>query len=389
MCHSSVHCSDAPSSARPASGVLAAAAICLAASTGCAVTHEPLASGYSGRQAISREQQRAFRYLPLAGDDHIESERLESTAQVERRLLRMRVPAAAPDSVHGARLRASVDPTLRPAPPRPLGSDPTEMQVVFEYYRSLNTTEKQAPAIIVTPILGGNYELSRYISRYFSGLGFHCVIVMRGEEVLMPQWELDDLDSFLRRSVVARRHVLDWLGRQPEVDADRLGSFGISLGSLVHVVLCAVEPNRLRSNVFVMCGGDVPSVLRHSTEGRLVRFRDAWMSRHGASESDLEVLARQTIQSDPLNFASSVDARDALLIGSRFDKVIPFENQEKLRLRMGGPERVVIPTGHYSAFFYLNVIRDRAFEFLRQGLRPAPVRVRPAGELVRVKGAIR
>ena len=205
----------------------------------------------------------------------------------------------------------------------------------------------------------------------------------------MPQWELEDLDAFLLRAVVARRHVLDWLGRQPEVDASRLGTFGISLGSLVHVVLCAVESERLRSNVFVMCGGDVPSMLRYSSEGRLIRFRKAWMKRHGATQADLEASAREKVKVDPLSFAANVDARQALLIGSRFDGVIPFENQDKLRNRMGGPERVVIPSGHYTAFFYLNVIRERALEFLRQGLRPVPEGAISAGTLLRAEGAIR
>jgi hypothetical protein len=55
---------------------------------------------------------------------------------------------------------------------------------------------------------------------------------------------------------------------------------------------------------------------------------------------------------DPLSYAKRVDPRRVLLITAVFDEVIPKRFGDRLWRRMGRPEVVRIPTGHYTAGLY-------------------------------------
>ncbi len=371
---------------------LAAAALLLLG-PGCAVAHQPLDPAYAGPTPISRELASWFDYEALDGGPAVQLELTETSERWERHLAVFRVPAPAA-STEERRWREAADAAGAPAPEPartsagaevsfapeqshalvPPGRRPGEMQVIFEYYRARGgeNDDEPRPGLLVTPILGGNYTLSRYIARYFAEQGYHTALVLRDEKVLAPHWELTDINGFVQRSIIARRHVLDWMQARPEIDGDRIGSFGVSLGSLISCALSAIEPDRVKRSVLVMCAGDMPTILAHGDEGTINRFRKAWLERNpGATPADLEAETRVALDLDPIVFAPSVDARRVLLFGTRFDAVLPFRNQELLREALGRPARWVVPTGHYTSVVYLMLIRERAQAFLDEALRPA------------------
>ena len=59
----------------------------------------------------------------------------------------------------------------------------------------------------------------------------------------------------------------DLLASRPEIDADRIGITGISLGGIVAATAAGNEP-RLQRAVFILSGGDLLPLINHAKETR-------------------------------------------------------------------------------------------------------------------------
>jgi dienelactone hydrolase len=227
--------------------------------------------------------------------------------------------------------------------------------VKFEWWRSLRAEARwgpRAPTIVVTPILGGGRSIARSQCRTLVAAGFHVALVDRGPRVMAEHWPIEQVDLFLRRGVAGRRAVVDWLEDRPEVDPARLGAMGISMGGLITTILFAVEP-RFESAVIALAGADVPSIVRQSTEGRLVRWREARAAERGGDEAAVEAALRAALGSDPGVMARAIDPRRVFQVTARLDTVVPASHQERLWEELGRPLRYDLPTGHYTGILYL------------------------------------
>ena len=69
------------------------------------------------------------------------------------------------------------------------------------------------------------------------------------------------------RMVADWKAVLDALAGLPEVDADRVGYWGLSMGTMLGLPFVAAEP-RIKAAVLGLCGLRGSSVIRGRTEGR-------------------------------------------------------------------------------------------------------------------------
>jgi hypothetical protein len=55
-----------------------------------------------------------------------------------------------------------------------------------------------------------------------------------------------------------------------------------------------------------------------------------------------------------------------LLVLACCDRVVPIRKGRELRDRMGRPETIFLPTGHYSALLCLPYLQHESFKFLRK-----------------------
>jgi dienelactone hydrolase len=240
--------------------------------------------------------------------------------------------------------------------------------VSFDYYRADGEAGDPRPAVVISPITGGGYEVSRLLARDLTAHGYHAVIVKRpeNEKALRRQVELGGFETVMRDAIAARRRVIDWLVTRDEVDARRIGAYGVSLGGVLTAVLAAVD-ERVVASVVVMGCGDLPALLCRSVEPEARRLARA----HGVPENPVpadlqafEDLAGPILQTDPQRLARHVDSREIFLVTTRRDKSVPTVLQDRLHEALGGPESLSLPTGHYSAVVYLPVILERARGFL-------------------------
>lgn len=241
-------------------------------------------------------------------------------------------------------------------------------RVTFEFWRS-KVGSGPRPCILMIPILAGNYPECAHLGAFISENGMHAFFVHREEDLLAYGNEPADLEMILRRSVVNIRRTLDWAAARPDVDPERLGMVGISLGAIAGSIVCAVEP-RLRRNVLIMGGADLARIFWESRETPVYRWKADHRRRWGAR--DLESFRARFAEgflSDPAVYAPYVDARHVLQFIAEYDNKVPTPCQWQLWEALGKPRGWSIPIGHYTAIFYIGFAEEKALAFWREGFR--------------------
>lgn len=151
------------------------------------------------------------------------------------------------------------------------------------------------------------------------------------------------LAANFRQSVLDARRALWWLSRRPEIDASRIGMFGISLGAIVGAAVYSVD-DAPKYAVFMLGGADFPSlVVASSMTGPFVR-------QMGVTPKQIREAWRDI---DPADFRARNLGKKALLINVRSDTVIPSSNALRLKDAFPDSRQEWLPLGHYTAILHL------------------------------------
>ncbi len=154
---------------------------------------------------------------------------------------------------------------------------------------------------------------------------------------------IDQLARNFLQSVSDARRALGVLAARPEVDAQRVALFGISLGAIVGAVTWSVDP-RPAAGVFLMGGADFPGIaVNGSLSGPFVR-------KMGHREEELRIAWAGL---DPLDYKASNAGKKPLLINVRSDTVIPRANALRLKEAFPDSRQVWLPLGHYTAILHM------------------------------------
>ncbi len=245
------------------------------------------------------------------------------------------------------------------------GFEPTEPTVEVEWFESRAAGAR--PAILFSPILGGDYPLERGLCRFFADHGLHVALTHRKTLKVSPEKDVSHLELLLRQAIVRNRQVVDWMAAQPNVDATRLGSFGISMGGMANVITAAVEP-RLQAHVIALAGGSLADILCSSHDKLLTKPRAKYLAYHHIDLDTMHRILAEQIRTDPMRLAPYVDARRVLLIVTLLDRTIGTVNALRLRTALGRPETTFLPLGHYTAYLALPVLKRDSLRFFRKHL---------------------
>ncbi|MFW6162374.1 MAG: alpha/beta hydrolase family protein [Planctomycetota bacterium] len=258
--------------------------------------------------------------------------------------------------------------------PSPIRYDLLECNTVHaEYYQPRQATAP-GPGLIVLHILDGRFLVARMVCRSFAAMGVPCLMVqmpyygarrprgVRLSEVMLekPQRMFEAMEG----AVPDIRRAASWLQARPEVDPDRLGLLGVSLGAITGALVAGVDP-RFNRNVLVIGGGDPATILWHAPETRAVRRH---LEQMGYTR---ESLAEAVQAVDPITFAHRVNPRQALMINATDDQTIPKACTLALWEAMGKPTLQWRRGGHYSMGLYTPLILSDAHTFITR-LPPDP-----------------
>jgi 2,6-dihydroxypseudooxynicotine hydrolase len=141
--------------------------------------------------------------------------------------------------------------------------------------------------------------------------------------------------------------AIDWLEKRDDVDASRLGVYGVSLGGYYAVRVAATEPRVLAT---IELAGTYS--LASQWDERSVVSREAFVKRSGARD---EVEARQLAKLIDMEGLGPRISRPILVLHGRRDPIAPFEGAERLAAETRTSELVAYDDGNHG-------MTNRAFE---------------------------
>ena len=253
------------------------------------------------------------------------------------------------------------------------------------YYRSKLSGQKKV--VIVLPIWGTHTYPSRKMARSllkYSDGRMNVLRILDGDYLF--DWDamksasteqqlmatISRMTKRVRTHVIDIRRSIDWLERQPDIDADHIGLVGFSMAAMVSSLVVANEP-RVTASVLAM-GGAHPHEMFATCFGRAKQARKIIMSRFGwTKEIFQKKMEKPVAPIDPVRFAGSVDPKRVLMFEAKYDACIPKTGRDALWQAMGKPTRVIWPYGHKMAFLTMtflgfNSMRRKIYDFLEQTL---------------------
>jgi cephalosporin-C deacetylase-like acetyl esterase len=242
--------------------------------------------------------------------------------------------------------------------PSPIETPDAVNNVVHAEYFAPTGSGPKRPGVIVLHILGADFPLSRYMAARLADRGVAALFVKLpyyGERRPASQGQsakrflstdIERTVTAMRQAVCDVRRAAAWLAARPDVDAQRLGVAGISLGGIVAALTVAVDP-AIREGVFLLAGGDLSSILWGMPEG--AGYHEAWLAS-GRTKKDLKIL---TDPFDPLTYADRLIGKRLLFIAGKVDEVVPPSSTLLLWEAAGRPPIHWCDCGHYSAVGYL------------------------------------
>jgi dienelactone hydrolase len=244
--------------------------------------------------------------------------------------------------------------------PSPVDSpDPVNNTVHAEYFlpaaAAPNPEVRRRPAVIVLHILGADFALSRYLAARLADRGVAALFVKLpyygerrspGESKRFLSTDIDRSIGAMRQGVCDVRRAAAWLAGRPEIDPERLGITGVSLGGILSAVAAAVDPTLNRA-ALLLAGGDLGRILWEMPEA--AKYRALWLDS-GKTIADLRKL---TDPFDPLAYAHRLKGKHVMMIAGSVDEVIPPDCTRALWSAAGRPPITWYDCGHYSAIAYL------------------------------------
>jgi dienelactone hydrolase len=244
--------------------------------------------------------------------------------------------------------------------------------------RGMTAGDPPRPAVICLHIMDGNVELvqiacSALAARGIPALWFNLPYYgprspAGGRHAVAADPAL--FVTAMSQSVEDVRRTVDVLASRPEIDPQRIGVMGISLGGILAATAAEKDP-RIARAALILAGGDLLPVIYQAKETR----RLSELLRRLPPERRAEV--EHAIQeADPLRHADRLRARaqsgKVLMLNAGSDEVMPRACTEKLAAALGIGDRVhwLDGLGHYTAMAALAGMLQTTADFFAQDLPP-------------------
>jgi len=255
-----------------------------------------------------------------------------------------------------------------PSPILEGGEDPNDT-IHGHYYVPKGVDEPHAGAVVLH-WLGGSFDPLRVICRGMALKGMSTLMIYmphygprRGPARERMMASLDGggelaLRTF-RQSVLDTRRAGDWLSSRPEVDKDRLGIMGISLGCILGSLTAGIDP-AFKRHCFVIGGGDLAGVVMNGSPEAM-----GVSAALGATGMSLEDLRAVWEPIDPLTYASRLSGKTVMMINMTKDEIFPLESTNALKDAIGVEEIEWFEGGHYDIVYHFFKVISLAAKHLQ------------------------
>ncbi len=239
-------------------------------------------------------------------------------------------------------------------------------RIDFYVPKNIKPGEKR-PVILISPILGGNMVVDRF-ARYYAGRGYLAALVHRKRTWWDEKKDMQQIEDYLRSSVIRLRQAVDWVSVQPEVDPRRIGAFGVSYGAILHVVLAAVEP-RIRYHVLAMPAAPIPDVIMACPDKAITKLLTQAQEKNGLTLEQVYDQLQKTVRTDPKYLAPYVPRDRMLVYVAAFDRVVGARRSFGLWKALGKPKLRVMPFGHYGGVVVFPLLQTQSYLAFKRHLK--------------------
>ncbi len=251
--------------------------------------------------------------------------------------------------------------------PSPFKSPHPENNTVHADYYLPTRSEGKVPGVIVLHITGGDQELSRLISSHLAANGVAALFVQmayygprrpKGSRLRLLSYDFDHSIRAVRQTVLDVRRATAWLESRKELDHDRLGILGTSLGGFMAALSAEMEPKLDRVVILLAGGGFADGFYDHP---KAMPYRLAWELMGGTKGMVKKMLAPV----DPLTCAGNLKSRKVLMISASKDEIVHPKMAKALWQASGKQKIIWINAGHYTAALYIAPIMKQALDHLK------------------------
>lgn len=220
------------------------------------------------------------------------------------------------------------------------------------------------PTILVLPIGNGVDFCAKGFARHFATNGFNCAVVHNRHVDIEDIGTAEQVEDYLRQTVLDSRQVLDYLVERKEVDGNKLGCLGMSLGGIRASIVAGVD-ERLKCSVIGLAGGSMADVAFHSKLKEVKEYMRGLVEM-GISPETIRAEVSAKVVTDPLRLAKYIDAGNTLMYNAMFDRVIHRKCGDMLWEAAGKPEAVYFFSGHFTSLLYLPYAERDSLNFFKK-----------------------
>ena len=224
------------------------------------------------------------------------------------------------------------------------------------------------PGIIILPIQGGDYEVSIYFAEYLASKGYPCLRFERRAEWLEVSRGFDQLSDLILEYTKDIRRGLDWWISTGKILPDRVGLFGVSMGANIGAILVSLD-ERIRSAVLVIGGVGIADIIMTAKDEEIGAYRRAVQKERGIPAKQMR---REILEAlDPIEtaaFTNVVDPDGILMFSAVFDKLVRWRHSTAQWEALSRPERITLPTGHYSSVLFIRYVRFKSLKYFVEHL---------------------
>jgi dienelactone hydrolase len=210
------------------------------------------------------------------------------------------------------------------------------------------------PAVILLDILDGSAVIPQSQAKLLAQNGIAGLHVRMayygprkpaGRRVRLLSTDLSQTRAAVQQTVLDLRRAVAWLESRPEIDGQKLGICGTSLGSFLAALTAESEPKLSKVALLFGGGGFVDGYSEHPLAQPFL----ATLQWFGISRETLKQLLAPV---DPLTHAANLKSRDVLIIAAKRDDVVPPRMAEMMWEACGQPKIVWFDSTHVGAAYY-------------------------------------
>ena len=266
---------------------------------------------------------------------------------------------------------------------------PRNNQIPVTFYPAQGV-EGKAPAAILLHLLGGGIEVSQRFAKYLQARGVNAAVMQlpyhynRAVGIAPVKFYVSNDAKIVAKSFDQAASdvstIADWLQTQPEVDPDKLGVAGVSLGAII-THLAMGRDARLNAGVALVGGGDLKEISQLGTLAKLFLQVRNTIASTSIGEAELR-------EADPLYDADKNRPRRVLMIQGARDEIIPRRASTELWEALGKPPIQWLDIGHYGLFLGVESAERATYQYLRNIWNGAPDAPIPRVYAPTIKGGL-